>query len=61
MDTKDEVVAIISMFGGPQLTCPNGTPHDYSIWKWESSSGTAVCSKCGHRAIDDPHWQEVAK
>jgi len=42
---------------GPKLTCPDGSEHDYSKWENRADgSGTAVCSKCGHAAIDDAYW-----
>jgi hypothetical protein len=46
---------------GPKLTCPDGSEHDYSKWvDYEDANGcgvgTAVCAKCGHRAIDDAYW-----
>jgi hypothetical protein len=43
---------------GPRLKCPDGTDHDYSEWyaPEDGSYGTAVCSKCGHHAIDDAYW-----
>jgi hypothetical protein len=48
---------------GPKKTCPDGTPHDYSGWEeYEDGMGcmvgTAVCSKCGHRAFDDAMWMD---
>ena len=53
---EKEPVTVIAC--GPKLTCPDGTPHDYSSWVWEKNSGTAVCSKCGHRSIDDSYWMD---
>jgi hypothetical protein len=43
---------------GPQKTCPDGTEHDWSgTWISEDGrQGSAVCSKCGHMAIDDAFW-----
>ena len=41
---------------GPRDKCPSGTEHDYSRWENTAGGETAVCSKCGHRAIDDAWW-----
>jgi hypothetical protein len=46
---------------GPKPTCPDGTEHQMDGWEnFEgpngSVGGTAVCSKCGHRAIDEANW-----
>jgi hypothetical protein len=45
---------------GPQLTCPDGTVHNYSkfttgIDEFGRGFGTTVCSKCGRMAIDDTY------
>ena len=42
---------------GPVHTCPDSSEHNYSGWiNLPNGSGTAVCIKCGHRAIDDAYW-----
>ena len=41
---------------GPKQKCKDGKEHDYSLWEEDDGMGTAVCSKCGHRAIDDDMW-----
>lgn len=41
---------------GPRETCPDGSAHDYSDGAEIENGWTAVCAKCGHRAIDDAWW-----
>lgn len=41
---------------GPRRQCTDGEKHDYSKWEQQGNGGTAVCAKCGHRAIDDAYW-----
>lgn len=53
-ETKPEPPIIFEC--GPKLTCADGSEHDYSKWEQDGQCGTAVCSKCGHRAIDDAYW-----
>ena len=41
---------------GPCDKCPDGSEHDYSGYESFAGGETAVCAKCGHRAIDDALW-----
>lgn len=52
--------SVITMCG-PRATCPDGGEHDFSGWEeFETEDGatvgSAVCSKCGHSAIDNAMW-----
>ena len=42
----------ITMF----LCGPSKCDHDYSKWEEFEHGGTAVCVKCGARAIDEAAW-----
>lgn len=55
-DEKKEQEPIVVFMCGPKVTCPDGSKHDYSKWEEFDNGGTAVCRKCGHRAIDDAYW-----
>jgi len=44
---------------GPKKLCNDGKEHDYSEYEDFDDGGTVVCSKCGHRAIDDAVWYYV--
>lgn len=59
--TDAQLDQVTVMLCGPQPTCPDGTPHDFSEWReYEDADGclvgTAVCAKCGRHAIDDAMW-----
>ncbi|MDJ0827614.1 MAG: hypothetical protein QNJ16_19155 [Rhodobacter sp.] len=41
---------------GPKNKCPDGERHIYDKWENTEDGGTAVCSRCGHRAIDNAFW-----
>lgn len=58
MTDKPELTPEITVHQcGPKLTCPDGSEHDYSAWiNLPNGAGTAVCTKCSHRAIDDAYW-----
>jgi hypothetical protein len=48
---------------GPTLKCPDGSEHDMTGWEeFEDYDGcfvgTAVCTKCKHRACDDAYWMD---
>ena len=55
--TDNEQITVVCC--GPKLTCLDGTEHDYSEGKLiDGNAWTAVCSKCGHWAIDDAMWMD---
>jgi hypothetical protein len=44
---------------GKRRVCTSGDEHDFSGWEdLPEGAGTAVCSRCGHRAIDDAMWMD---
>lgn len=56
MELTEENNSIILFECGPRPKCVDGFEHDYSDYEEIENGGTSVCSKCGHRAIDDACW-----
>lgn len=54
--TGGQVDPLVIFKCGPKKSCPDGTEHDFSKFVKLKNGGTTVCSKCGHRAIDDAMW-----